>query len=165
MCRQQVTGVQVKRNQPKLKSAIEDTIISSEPIGYCREEDITRDRLEILYAHQDNLVKSWESINLMVYVHRYFLSKYKEHKTDSLYVFDLQKIDAKFMVQGIRSHRGIENKFHYIKDVIMREDKECTANLALLRDFAFNILKTIKQVAEIFANYNVKELLNILFRT
>ena len=162
-----------------MKSAIEDTVISSEPIGSYKEEAITRGRLEIretyLYARHDNLVKGWESINLIVYVHRYFLSKYKEHKTDSLYVSDLKTTDAKFMAEGIRSHWGIENKLHYTKDVIMREDKECTANktaaanLALLRDFAFNILKaknkSIKQATEIFANYNVKELFNILYRT
>jgi predicted transposase YbfD/YdcC len=162
-----------------LKSAIEDTIISSDHIGYYREEEITRGRLEIretyLYARQDNLDKGWENINLIAYVHRHYLTKKKEHKTDSLYVSDFKTTDAKFMAEGIRSHWGIENKLHYTKDVIMREDKECTANktaaanLALLRDFAFNILKTqnksIKQATEIFANYNVKELLNILFRT
>jgi hypothetical protein len=56
----------------------------------------------------------------------------------------------------------------------MREDNECTsnntaaANLVLLRDFSFNILKTenksVKQATKIFANYNVKELINMLFR-
>ena len=171
--------VKVKGNQPKLKLAIEETIICSEPIGYYREEAIRRGRLEIretyLYARQDNLDKGWESIKLIAYVRRNFLSKHKEHKTDSLYVSDLQTTDAQFMAEGVRSHWYIENKLHYTKDVIMREDKECTANktaaanLALLRDFAFNILKSknksIKQATEIFANYNVKELFNILFRT
>ena len=57
----------------------------------------------------------------------------------------------------------------------MREDKERTsnknaaANLALLRDFAFNILKTknksVKQATEFFANYNVKKLLYMLLIT
>ena len=51
----------------------------------------------------------------------------------------------------------------------------CTKNkaaapvLALLRNFAFNILKnqnkSIKQATEIFANNNVKELFYILIRT
>jgi hypothetical protein len=57
----------------------------------------------------------------------------------------------------------------------MKEDVRCTAhknaaaNLALPRDFAFNILKTtnrpVKQATEIFANYTIKELLKLLFRT
>jgi len=180
--------VKVKGNQPKLKSAIEETIICSEPIGCHKEEVITRGRLEIretsLYARQDNLDKGWESIITIVLVHRYFLSKNKEHKTKSLYVSDLQTKDAKYIAEGVRSHWYIENKLHYTKDVIMREDtayfvrstsKECTsnknaaANLALFRDFAFNLLKTksnsIKYATEICANYTVKKLFNMIHRT
>jgi len=171
--------VKVKGNQPKLKAAIEETIILSEPIGYHKEETIKRGRLEIretyLYARADNLAEGWESIHLIAFVCRNFLSKKKEHKTESFYVSDLQTTDALYIAQGIRSHWHIENKLHYTKDVIMQEDSKCTRNkhaasiLALIRDFAFNILKTenksIKQATEIFANYNVKELLKIIFRT
>jgi predicted transposase YbfD/YdcC len=87
----------------------------------------------------------------------------------------LKTTHAKFIAQGLRSHWHIENKLHYTKDVVMQEDAKCTknkqaaANLAILRDFAFNMLKTenksIKQATEVFANYNVKELLKILSRT
>jgi len=162
-----------------LKSAVEETVISSEPIAYHREEEISRGRCEIretyLYAREDNLDKGWESINLIVYMRREFLSKDKEHQTDSFYVSDLQTTDAKQIAKGIRSHWHIENKFHYVKDVIMREDALCTknkkaaANLAMFRNFAYNILKeknkSIKQATEIFASYNVKKLLYILLRT
>ncbi|MDR1331155.1 MAG: hypothetical protein LBK07_03545, partial [Tannerella sp.] len=116
-----------------------------------------------------------DSIRLIVYVRREFLRGNREHKTDSLYVCDLQTDNAKLIAEGIRSHRYIENKLHYTKDVIMCEDaasaadRQAAANLSLLRDFAFNILKTknrsIKYATEIFANYHVIELLNILFRT
>lgn len=171
--------VKVKANQPKLKTAIEETIMLNKPIGFYREESLKRGRLEIretyLYARADNLAQGWESIQLIALVYRNFLSKKKEHKTESLYVSDLQTTDAQYIAQGIRSHWYIENKLHYTKDVIMQEDTRCTknkkaaANLAILRDFAFNILKnrnkSIKQATEIFANYNVKELLKILFRT
>jgi predicted transposase YbfD/YdcC len=141
--------VKVKGNQPKLKTAIEETIINSEPIACHCEEELTRGRLEIrktyLYRRQNNMAEGWESINLIIYVRREFLSKNKEHKTDSFYVSDLQTNNAQYIAQGIRSHWHIENKLHYTKDVIMQEDKKCTknknaaANLALLRDFAFNI--------------------------
>jgi predicted transposase YbfD/YdcC len=171
--------VKVKGNQPKLKAAVEETAATCEPVGYYREEAIARGRLEVretyLYARENNLDKGWESIRLIVYVHRNFLSKHREHKTDSFYVSDLQTIDARLIAEGIRSHWHIENKLHHVKDVIMKEDKESTANkmaaanLAILRDFAFNILKTknksIKQATEILANYNVKKLFYILYRT
>jgi predicted transposase YbfD/YdcC len=159
--------------------AIEATVIQSEPIGYFREEAVSRGRLEIretyLYARENNLAQGWESIQTIAFVCRYFLSKKKEHQTESLYVTDLQTNNAGYVARGVRSHWHIENKLHYTKDVIMQEDSKCTknkqaaANLALFRDFAFNILNTknssIKQATEIFANYNVKELLKILLRT
>jgi predicted transposase YbfD/YdcC len=159
--------------------AVEETIVTCYPIDYYREEVIARGRLEIretsVYERQDNMAQGWESINRIAYVHRNFLSKNKEHKTDSFYISDLKTDSAKYLATGIRSHWGIENKLHYTKDVCMREDAECTKdkqaaeNLGLLRDFAFNILKnknkSIKFACEIFANYNVKELFNILIRT
>ena len=132
-------------------------------------------RETFLYARENNLAEGWESVQTIAFVCRNFLSKDKEHKTESYYISDLQTTDAKYIAQGVRSHWHIENKLHYTKDVIMQEDSKCTknklaaANLALLRDFAFNILKiknkSIKQATEIFENYNVKELLIILFRT
>jgi predicted transposase YbfD/YdcC len=179
--------VKVKGNQPKLKAAIEETIILNEATAYHLEEKISRGRLEIrethLFTRENNIAEGWESIQTIVFVRRNFLSKKKEHKTDSLYVTDLKTIDAEFIAKGVRSHwhtvaersRSIENRLHYTKDVVMQEDAKCTKNnqaapnLALFRDFAFNILKTenksIKQATEVFANYNVKELLKILFRT
>ncbi|GHT75492.1 hypothetical protein FACS189456_7270 [Bacteroidia bacterium] len=171
--------VKVKNNQPKLKQALEQTIINNAPIDYYCEQKKTRGRFEVrqtwLYERVDNLADGWESIRRIALVKRSFISAVKEHKTDSLYVTDLQTKNARYIAQCIRSHWGIENKLHYTKDVIMREDKECTkhknaaSNLALFRNFAFNILKTynrsIKYATEIFANYNVKELYRIIMRT
>jgi predicted transposase YbfD/YdcC len=75
---------------------------------------------------------------------------------------------------GIRGHWYIENKLHYTKEVTMREDKTSTknkkaaANLTLFRDITFNILntknKSIKYATEHFANSNLKELCNLLYR-
>lgn len=171
--------VKVKGNQPKLLESVKQTVIESKPVSSYTEEAIVRGRLEIretfLFSRQDNMAQGWESIRSVAYVKRNFLSKTKEHQTESFYVSDLNTTDAKFIAEGIRSHWGIENKLHYTKDVIMREDAECTKNkkaapkLTLFRNFAFNILKTknksIKYATEIFANYNVKELVEIIIRT
>jgi predicted transposase YbfD/YdcC len=149
------------------------------PVGYHREEAVSKGRMEIretyLYIRESNLADGWDSVKTIACVLRNFLSKTKEHKTKSFYITDLQTADAENIATGIRSHWYIENKLHYTKDVIMQEDALCTknrqaaANLALFRDFAFNILKTenksIKQATEIFANWNVNELLDIMLRT
>ena len=168
--------VKVKNNQPKLRQALEKTTKTTKPIDSHVEEKIIRGRCEIrttlIYEREDNLAKGWESIKRIIVVRRDFLSKRKEHKTDSIYISDIQNNSAEYFAKGIRSHWGIENKLHYTKDVTMREDKECTkdkqaaANLALFRDFAFNILKTknksIKYASECFQNYTVKQILLLL---
>ncbi len=171
--------VKVKGNQSRLKAALEETVARSSPIGYHREEATSRGRLEVretyLYDREGGLDQGWESIATIAFVHRHVLSKSREHQTQSIYITDVRSTDARYIAQGIRSHWHIENKLHHVKDVVMWEDKACTknksaaANLALFRDFAFNILKaqnkSIKYASELFANYNVKELLSILSRT
>jgi predicted transposase YbfD/YdcC len=171
--------VKVKGNQRRLKSALEDTIIVSDPFSSFFEESLVRGRLELretyLYRRQNNLDVGWESIKLIAYVRRYFLSNIKEHHSESIYVSDLVGVDACKISEGIRSHWHIENKFHYVKDVIMGEDIQSTSNkiaapkLGLFRDISYNILKkvdkSIKYATEIYASYNIKKLINILFRT
>ena len=55
------------------------------------------------------------------------------------------------------------------EDALCTKNKKAAANLAMFRNFAYNILKeknkSIKQATEIFASYNVKKLLYILLRT
>jgi predicted transposase YbfD/YdcC len=171
--------VKVKANQPKLLAAVKQTVKSQQPIKQhiCKEKNRGRKetRISSIFLVQDNIPNGWPSINRIVFVQREFISKDKYHKTDSYYITDLRSNDAAYLAQGIRSHWFIENKLHYVKDVFMKEDlastknKVAAPNLAILRDFTFNILKkenkSIKYASEIFANYNVKDLFNVLIRT
>lgn len=170
--------VKVKANQPKLLASIRQAVQKSSPLDVFVEEQTTRGRMEIRSTYlfeKEGLPEGWDSVARVIYLKREFLSEKKYHSTDSFYITDLESNDAPYIAGGIRSHWGIENKLHYTKDVIMREDKEGTknktaaANLALFRDFAFNILKaqnkSIKYATECFANHNVKDLIAILMRT
>jgi hypothetical protein len=95
-----------------LKQALEETVTGTEPVVYRMEEKIIRGRLEIrqtwLYEQQDNPARGWESISRIASVHRTFLSKSKEHNTDSIYIADLQTGDAKYMAEGTRSHQALK---------------------------------------------------------
>jgi cobalamin biosynthesis protein CbiG len=70
--------VKVKGNQPKLKTAIEETIILIEATAYHIEEKIVRGRLEIretyLFPRENNIAEGWESIQTIVFVCRNFIS-------------------------------------------------------------------------------------------
>jgi len=162
-----------------LLAAVKQIVKSQQPIKQhiCKEKSRGRKetRISSIFLVQDNIPTGWPSINRIVFVQREFISKDKYHKTDSYYITDLLSNDAAYLAQGIRSHWFIENKLHYVKDVFMKENiastknKVAAPNLAILRDFTFNILKkenrSIKYASEIFANYNVKDLFNVLTRT
>ena len=129
---------------------------------YSKCEKMLRDTL-LLFFHENNPVSVWN---------KQCFSKGKEHKSDSFYVSNLRNKNACYISECVRFHWHIENKFHYPKDVVMREDASSTkninaaANLALFRNFVFNILKqtdkSIKCATETFSNYTVRKILNIL---
>jgi hypothetical protein len=77
-----------------------------------------------LYFRENNIYEDWESIKIIAFVCRNFLSKKKEHKTESIYVSDLQTTDAAYIAEGIRSHWHIENKLHYTKDVSQKNKQK-----------------------------------------
>ena len=55
------------------------------------------------------------------------------------------------------------------EDARSTQNKNAASNLALFRDFAFNLLKSknrsIKYATELFANYHIKEIIFFLLRT
>jgi len=78
-------------------------------------------------------------------VHRISISEGKEVHSDRLYISDLYHSDAKFFHQVIRGHWGIENRLHYVKDVVHQEDDNQISkdngpvNAAVLSTIAINI--------------------------
>lgn len=171
--------VKVKANQPALLKAVKDTIGEFDAVSQLLVTEKNRGRMETrlikVFNRKDLLPENWMIVNTMILVVREFIRKDKMHQTISFYISDLETTDAKTLLDGIRGHWYIENKLHYTKDVIQKEDKTATknkpaaANLSILRNFCFNILKTknksIKHASEYFANNNVKELFSNLIRT
>jgi hypothetical protein len=77
-------AVKVKGNQPKLKEALEETIINTQLVGYHIEEEIIRSRCEIrgtwIYRREDNLADGLESIKRHCFSARNVLSPRKNTK-------------------------------------------------------------------------------------
>jgi len=171
--------VKVKANQPNLLKAIKDTVQAFVAVDELLIKETNRGRKETrlikVFNQKDLLPSKWKIVNTIILVVREFIRKDKIHQTISFYISDLETTKAKLLLQGIRGHWYIENKLHYTKDVIQKEDKTATknkiaaANLSIFRNFCFNILKaknkSIKYASEYFANNNVKELLYNLIRT
>ena len=171
--------VKVKANQPTLLKSIKDTVKNFTAQDEFLVEETNRGRKETrlikVFSQKDLLPDNWIIVNTMILVLRESIRKDKIHQTISFYITDLETTDTKLLLQGIRGHWYIENKLHYTKDVIQKEDKTATknklaaANLSIVRNFCFNILKSknksIKYASEFFANNNVKDLFIYLSRT
>jgi predicted transposase YbfD/YdcC len=70
------------------------------------------------------------------------------------YYLSSLSVDVKRLSEAIRGHWSIENSFHWILDVVMKEDDcrvregEAAENLAIVRRLALNLLqqeKTLKR--------------------
>ena len=70
------------------------------------------------------------------------------------------------MARTIRSHRGIENRLHWVLDVAFREDLcrvrdgHAPENLAILRHFALNLLRQNRSVRGGVATKRLRAALN-----
>jgi len=87
----------------------------------------------------------------------------KVYNQDRYYITSLTDRKAQYYARGIRSHWHIENKLHWVKDVILNEDKSgiksglLAANLSLVKSAIIALIKinnyqSIKKALEMFAN-------------
>jgi Transposase DDE domain len=64
-----------------------------------------------------------------------------------VYYISSLSLSAKEFAIGIRGHWGIENRLHWVKDVVFQEDSSrisqasAPANLSIIRTIAINILR------------------------
>lgn len=169
--------IQVKGNQPKLHQQIQTNIANNIPIdtNFSTEKNRgrTENRLVEIYDDLSGISPEWVKLKRIIHVHRY---GYRPDKGDfnehNYFILSSPIDDAKIMAQGIRGHWGIENRLHYVKDVIQNEDNSnikggyAIENLSLLKNAAINIFRlngypSIKKANITFAN-KIKELFELI---
>lgn len=80
----------------------------------------------------------------VIYIKRERLNKNKESQENHYHLSDLE-LSAEDFMKRIRGHWSIENKLHWVKDVVMNEDKANLKNkqigsiLSLLRSFVISL--------------------------
>ena len=119
--------IQVKDNQPKLYRQIQENIKGSTPIDTFAKKEKNRGRTENrvvrLYNNLVQIDEKWTKLERIIHVHRFGYrpdkkkneGKYDEHH---YYILSRPINDAKVVFDGIRGHWFIENKLHYVKDVV-----------------------------------------------
>ena len=150
--------LQVKGNQKKLLEKCVDLVHTARP--YSKAQHIgkrERNRIEtrtvtIFHKHTYNLGDVWnDHIKAVIKVEREtrtFTTTTKQceqSEETAFYISTTNRYSAKEFGGIIRSHWGIENANHYVRDVSLHEDfsriRKNPENIATLRSFALNLLR------------------------
>ena len=105
---------------------MKEIVETSKPISEFTEYERIRGKDEYrytsVYSPTNQIPEGWCQLNRIIHVERYFENKINTHHTNSFYISSVKSNDAKLFAKGVRGHWLIENKLHYVKDAIMRED-------------------------------------------
>lgn len=171
--------VKVKGNQGNLLKTMKYIIENDQPLSIATEHQRKRGRDETrivkVFNSTNQIPKGWINLNRIINVERNFVNKRGSHHTQSYYISSLTSDDAKIFAAGIRGHWFIENKLHWVKDVILREDTTkfktgfAAKNMSIFRNIAINVFRengyASTKGATLFFASNVKELMTIIIRT
>ncbi len=165
--------VQIKRNQRLLFEALEEVIFTQSPLDWTHHEERQRGKTlswttTVYNLRQHAKAKEWKGLSRLIHVHRKRTEKKKTTHADAFYISSLAMSEAKEFDQGVRAHWGIENRLHWVKDVIFNEDNNRIRRgsgpmvASVLSTMAINILRKhgFDSITEgnVFAQANIKKM-------
>jgi predicted transposase YbfD/YdcC len=118
--------IQVKENQPNLYKDIEQTAATAPYLSTFEQENKGHGWLEkrcvrVYQASNHPHLEGWADLKTYVVVERWRTENGEQSQEKSLYISDLL-LSAQAYYEGTRGHWGIENRLHYVKDVVHNED-------------------------------------------
>jgi predicted transposase YbfD/YdcC len=171
--------VKIKGNQPKLLKSVKNIVETTNAISTAIDNEKNRGKIKKrktdVYLPTSEIPDGWSSLKRIIHVERDFKDKSGSHNTHSYYISSVESNDASEFAIGIRGHWSIENKLHWVKDVIQKEDSTrhkkgfAAINMSIMRNIAINIFRnngydSVKHATLFFAS-NIGLLIKILFRT
>lgn len=142
--------IAVKDNQPKLHSHIQNVadikIPASRDVSIERTRDRVTQRTVSVFHNLIGIDPEWSGIKSLIKVERVGTRKGKKYHEIICYVSSLIRTAQEFAL-GIRGHWAIENRLHWVKDVVFKEDASrihkgnAPANLSIVRAIAINIFR------------------------
>jgi len=142
--------VKVKRNQRKLYEKIEQHSQEQTPIKTSDTEEKTRDRqsqrIVKVFEPPLDIDPKWTGVKSVIMVERIGTRTGVAYQRIGYYLSSLEPTSHR-MALGIRQHWQIENRLHWVKDVIMGEDKSlqksgaAPKNLSILKTWVLNLLR------------------------
>lgn len=142
--------IAVKGNQKRLYEQIQLTTEQATPLSVDitteRRSDRVTTRTVSVFDDLSSINSEWVGLARLVKVERLGTRAGKPYHQIAYYISSLCVSAAKF-AQGIRGHWGIENRLHWVKDVVLKEDSSrirlgnAPANLSIIRSLAIAILR------------------------
>ena len=142
----------VKRNQKILHRQIEFHTSNVEPTRCYQQTEKTRNRLinrtiEVFTA-PSNIDSRWVGVNCVVKIFRSGTrgDHHYESPTPTYYISSLASTSS-LIPQGIRRHWNIENRLHWVKDVVTQEDispqlqGSASINISLIKSWVINLVR------------------------
>ena len=105
-------------------------------------------RIIKVFTPPSNLHVGWVGVKSVVIVFRYGTRANQDYRSSDItfYLSSLSPDSAK-IPQGIRQHWNIENRLHWIKDVVTEEDCSpqlngyASSNISILKSWVINLLR------------------------
>lgn len=142
--------IAVKGNQPKLYQTLQAEFEQSTPESVDDQIEQTRNRITrrtvSVLPSRAGLDATWHGVQRLVRVERTGIRGIKPTHETMFYISSVAT-DALGFSQRIRHHWQIENRLHWVKDVVLHEDTTpiCAAhapeNFAILRTIAINLFR------------------------
>jgi predicted transposase YbfD/YdcC len=167
--------IKVKKNQPKLQEAIRVQSEQETALQVNIEDDTSKgrkvQRLVEVFAPPANLDSRWKEVGSVIRVTRAGERDGKCYSTLSYYFSSLPPTSER-IAKVIRGHWQIENRLHWVKDVILDEDKSpqragnSPINLSIIKTWVLSVFRlhgfdSIKGAIDQFSN-NVPAMWSLL---
>ena len=142
----------VKRNQKILHRQIESQAMNTTAISCFEQTQKTRNRLTRrtveVFSPPSNIDSRWVGIQSIIKILRSGKRGNHDYESDSAtyYISSLPPTSS-LIPQGIRRHWSIENRLHWVKDVVTREDTspilqgKASTNISLIKSWVINLLR------------------------
>ena len=142
--------ITVKGNQPRLLAQLKTTAKHQKPCHRVIDIEKTRGRITCriveLFTDITGIDSSWQGLKSFVQVERIGIRQGKTYQQTNYYITSLLTGAGEF-AHRIRSHWGIENRLHWIKDVVLGEDAaplsnhNAATNWSIIRNIAINLAR------------------------
>ena len=142
----------VKRNQKTLHRQIESHIHNTSSVRHFEQTEKTRNRVirrtVEVFSAPSNLDSRWIGVESVIKIFRSGTRGDHDYQspTPTYYISSLPPTSS-LIPRGIRQHWGIENRLHWIKDVIYQEDTspvlkgKASTNISLIKSWVINLLR------------------------